>query len=389
MKAVILGAGMQGTACAFDMARFGNFEKIILADIDIEKAKDSVKKIETQIPASAGTRIELTQIDLNNFDEIVKLIDGAKVVVSAAPYFLNLNIAKACIKAKANFCDMGGNTDIVFRELALDKEAKDAGICIIPDSGLAPGLANIVAAYGITKFDEVDAVKIRVGGLPQVKRPPLDYKLVFSAYGLINEYSGTSFVIRDGEIEEVDTLTELETLEIESLGTFEAFHTSGGISTMTHTYRGRVKNMDYKTIRYPGHLEKLHILRDLGLMDNSPIRIKDKEIIPRDVLVHLLTVKLDFPQDKDLIIMMVEVTGKKDGVKKVLRFDMLDYHDEENDITAMMRTTAYPVSITAIMLAEEIIKEKGAYSPEIIVPGKEMMEELAKRNIKITINEKN
>lgn len=377
MKAVILGAGLQGTACAFDMVKFGNFENIVLADLDIEKAKEAAQKINSP-------KIETVQSDLSNPEKLTQLVSGFQIAVSAAPYFLNLDIAKACLDAKVNMCDMGGNTDIVFKELALDKAAKSAGICIVPDCGLAPGLANIIAGFGIDQFDEADTAKIRVGGLPQIKKPPLDYKLVFSAYGLLNEYSGTSYVLRNGEIVEVEALTELETLSFPDIGECEAFHTSGGISTMPWGYKNKVKELDYKTIRYPGHLEKILVLRDLGLMDTGPVRIKDKDIQPRDVLAHLLTAKLDFPKDKDLIIMQIKITGKKDGKKSVLTFDMLDYYDKENNITAMMRTTAYPVSITAQMIVQGKIKEKGALPPEKCVPAEELIGELVKRNIKIT-----
>ncbi|MFH1453170.1 MAG: saccharopine dehydrogenase C-terminal domain-containing protein [Armatimonadota bacterium] len=376
MKAIVLGAGMQGMACAFDMAKFGNYDEIILADIDKDRAEEAAKKINSD-------KVKPMQADISDPDKLIEFIKGANVVVSAVPYFFNLDITRACIKAKVSMCDMGGNTDIVFQELALDKEAKEAGVTIIPDCGLAPGLANIVAAYGISKFDEVNTVKIRVGGLPQIKRPPMDYKLVFSAYGLLNEYSGKSYVLKDGQIEEVYALTEKETFDFKDMGELEAFHTSGGISTMPWTFKGRVKDMDYKTIRYPGHLDKLHLLKDLGLMDTGPVKVRGVEVIPRDVLAHLLTAKLDFPNDKDLIIMRVEVTGLKEGKKECISFDMLDYHDEENDITSMMRTTAYPVSIIAQMISDGRIKDKGSLSPEVCVPAAELIEELKKRNINI------
>lgn len=384
MKAIILGSGLQGTACAFDMAKFGEYEKVVLADIDIERAQKSAQMI-----ASSKTKVEAVRLDLNDQQKLIELLEGFDIAVSAAPYFFNLHIAKCCIMAKVNLCDMGGNTDVVFKELDLDAEAKDAGILIIPDLGLAPGLANIIAAGGMSRFDSVDNVKIRVGGLPQIKRPPLDYKLVFSPYGLINEYSGKSYIIHNEKIESVDTLTGLENLYVEPLGELEAFHTSGGISTMPWSFEGKVKQMDYKTIRYKGHLEKLLVLKELGLMDEKPVKVKNIEMAPREMLAVLMSQKLDFPEDKDLIIMRVEIDGEKDGQKGVLTYDMLDYYDEQNKITAMMRTTAYPVSITAMMITDGKIKEKGALPPEKCISEKVLIDELSKRDIKIVQTFKN
>src|SRR5205814_9436056 len=204
-------------------------------------------------------------------------------------YWHNELLARAAIDAGANFCDLGGNNSVVDAELALDAEAKRAGINIIPDCGLAPGMVAVLVAHGAQRFQQLDEVHIRVGGLPQNPKPPLDYQLIFSVEGLINEYIERARVIRGGKIVEVESMTEIESLEFPApFGRMEAFQTSGGTSTLPETFLGKVKELDYKTIRYPGHCEKFKTMIDLGLCSSDPMAVDGARIAPRQVLADLL-----------------------------------------------------------------------------------------------------
>ena len=195
---------------------------------------------------------------------MVALFRGHDSVISCVNYWYNVELSKAAIETGANFCDLGGNNYVVDDQLALDEQARAAGINIIPDCGLAPGMVSVLAMHGASRFDEVDEIHIRVGGLPQDPRPPLDYQLVFSVEGLINEYIEVARVIRDGEIKTVDSMTELESLSFDGFPPLEAFQTSGGTSTLPDTFLGRIRELDYKTIRYAGHCDKFKAMIDLG-----------------------------------------------------------------------------------------------------------------------------
>lgn len=375
MKVVVLGAGLMGSAAAYDLANSNGVEGVILADANGKLAEEMACKIGSE-------KIMPESIDASNTAEVWALFGGADVVLSAVPYFLNAGLAKAAVKTGAHFCDMGGNNDVVKQELALDSEAKDRGVTVVPDCGLAPGLVNILAMHAYSQVEDATEIHMRVGGLPVEPEPPLNYQLVFSVYGLINEYAEKSRIIREGEPVEVDSLADLETLEFpEPFGTLEAFNTSGGSSTLVDTLRGRVKTLDYKTLRYPGHCEKLKAIFDLGMASKEPRDIRGQRVVPRDVLANMLLETLP-SSGKDATLLRVDVKGK-DGSEK--RYQMIDYADENTGHSAMMRTTAYPTSIIAQMLgAGEMIRGPGAFTPEVGVSAEKLMNALKERGVLIT-----
>ncbi len=377
MKVLVLGAGRMGRAITFDLARSKEVEEVILADIDIEKAKN----------AKISQKVRFEHIDVTDRG-IVELMKKCDSVISAVTYQHNFMLARAAIDAGVSFCDLGGNIDIVEKELELNEKAKKAGITIIPDCGLAPGITNILAFHGAKKFDEINEIHLRVGGIPQNPEPPLGYKILFSVQGLINEYTGKARVIRNGKIMEVDPLTEIEEIEIQPFGKLEAFQTSGGTSTLCNTFKGKVKELDYKTIRYPGHCEKFGVMMDLGLASQEAIEVDGQMVKPRDILAALMNTKLADKDAKDVVILRVSISGKKEGKKKKIVYNLIDYFDENNNISAMMRTTAYPASIIAQMLANGRIKERGALPPELCVPADLFLAELKKRGINITMESK-
>jgi lysine 6-dehydrogenase len=298
-------------------------------------------------------------------------------------YSNNLSLAKAAIEARTNFCDLGGNNVVVDSELALDEEARSAGVSIIPDCGLAPGMVSVLAAHGAGRFDELEEIHIRVGGLPLIPQPPLNYQIVFSVEGLINEYVEPARVIRDGHIIEVPSMTEIEKLSFATpYERLEAFQTSGGTSTLPETFFGRVKQLDYKTIRFPGHCEQFKLLMDLGLTSSDEIDVDGTNLKPRGVLRELLLRHL--PADgPDVVLIRLEFRGRWDGENRTLRYDIIDKFDESTGLSAMMRTTAFPASIIAQMMARGDISQKGAIPQERCVPPQLFIDELAARNIRI------
>ncbi len=379
MKILVLGAGRMGYGAAFDLVHNSpDVESVTIADFDAAKAKEAAEKVGT-------SSIEPRQVDASDYADIVNLMNGQDAVISCVNYWYNESLSKAAIETKANFCDLGGNNYVVDAQLALDAEAKAAGINIIPDCGLAPGMVSILAMHGAARFDRVDEVHIRVGGLPQNPLPPLDYQLVFSVEGLINEYVEVARVIRDGQITEVPSMTELESLEFDGFPPLEAFQTSGGTSTLPDTFLGKIKDLDYKTIRYAGHCDKFKTMIDLGLCSSEEMVADYVKVKPRKVFGELLQQHL--PADgPDYVLVRLEFVGTAAGESKRLRYDIVDKQDEQTGLSAMMRTTAFPASIIAQMMAKGDVLMRGATPQEkAIDPGK-FVAELGLRNIRIVEN---
>ncbi|MEZ0230115.1 MAG: saccharopine dehydrogenase family protein [Planctomycetota bacterium] len=345
----VLGAGRQGTAAAYDMARFGDAEQVVLADFDQDRAAEAARRVNEL----AGRDVaRAAKVDVRDEASVVKTLTGINACLSAVPYTFNLALTKAAIQAGCHFCDLGGNTDIVLQQWGLDAEAKKKNVSVVPDCGLAPGLANVLAAYVKARLDTTDSIKMRCGGLPQRPKPPLGYKLVFNIAGLTNEYFGRALVIRNRKVQEVETFSELETLDFpDPVGRCEAFVTSGGTSTVPRSFEGEVEELDYKTVRYPGHFEKFKVLLDLGLLDLKAVEVDGMPVVPRKLFHRVAAPRIDFPDDKDLVVLRVEATGVKDKEPKTVRLDILDFHDDATGFTAMERTTGFPAAMIAEAMA--------------------------------------
>src|SRR5215204_2681218 len=274
MKILVLGAGRMGLGAAFDLAHNSPQVKVVtVADADFEKAEQVVKAVNSE-------KVTAKHLDVSNIAEVVELMKSHDSAISCVNYWYNVELSKAAIATATNFCDLGGNNYVVDEQLSLDEEAKAAGINIIPDCGLAPGMVSILAMHGARRFDETEEIHIRVGGLPQNPKPPLNYQLVFSVEGLINEYIESARVIRDGQIREVESMTEIENLAFDDFPPLEAFQTSGGTSTLPETFLGKIKELDYKTIRYAGHCERFKTMIDLGLCSSEEIPVEHAKIAP-------------------------------------------------------------------------------------------------------------
>ncbi|MBX3298634.1 MAG: saccharopine dehydrogenase NADP-binding domain-containing protein [Acidobacteria bacterium] len=371
MKILVLGAGRMGHGAVFDLIHNSpDVESVTVADTDLKKA-------EAVADAVGTSRVDPHHIDASNRSDVVELMKGHDSVMSCVNYWYNVSLSHAAIEAKANFCDLGGNNYVVDEQLALDEQAKAAGVNIIPDCGLAPGMVSILAMHAASRFENVDEIHIRVGGLPQHPVPPLDYQLVFSVEGLINEYIESARIIRGGAITTVESMTEVESLEFEGFAPLEAFQTSGGTSTLPDTFLGQVKELDYKTIRYAGHCERFKTMIDLGLCSSEPIVADFQQVTPRKVFGRLLEMHL--PADgPDYVLVRVEVVG--DGGKR-LRYDIVDKLDEATGMSAMMRTTAFPASIIAQMMARGDVLSRGATPQEKAIDADRFVAELANRNI--------
>ena len=380
MKALILGSGMMGSALAYDLAHSEGVDEVRITDIDEARAN--------AVASSLGKKVKASRLDINYYDDVVAAMSGMDVAIGAVSYSHNHMLSKAAIESNAHFLDLGGNNDVVARQLTLDSQARKAGVCIIPNCGLAPGMANVIAASGAKRFTTIDSIHIRVGGLPQHPLPPLNYQLVFAPDGLINEYTEPAEVVRNGRLERVESLTDIEEIVFpEPFGTLEAFNTSGGLSTLPRMFEGRINHLDYKTIRYKGHCEKFKILIDVGFASHEPIMAGETVRTAREMFCDLLRRKLP-ANGPDVVLLRATISGTADGRQKTLAYEMIDYYDETTKITSMMRTTAYPTSIIAQMVGRGEITARGVLPPEQCVPGEPFVRELGKRNIVIKTTER-
>ena len=379
MKFLVLGAGAQGSACAFELLQRPEVDRVVLADLDVNEPRPFLKHF-------LGGALELLTLDATDEVAVRSAVESVDGIASALPYYFNLDMTRLAIESKANFCDLGGNTEIVDQQRKMTVEAQERDVSVVPDCGLAPGMVNILAQGGIDALDETESVKIYVGGLPQVPEPPLNYQLVYSLEGVLDYYTTPVLVLEGGEVIDKEPLTGVETVTFEALGELEAFLTAGGISRMPYRYRGLIPSMSYKTLRYPGHCELMKSMRNLGLMDLDPVEIGGASVVPRDLLIKVLDTKLRKPSGEDLVVMRVVIDGAIDGVSRTVTYEMVDYYDRDQEITAMMRTTGYSLGATAYMQAAGLIP-KGVHTPSECVPAEMYIQQLANRGIVIKRSE--
>lgn len=377
MKMLVLGGGLQGSACAYDLLRNKAVASVSIADL-------SPDKLPAWLTSAGGRRLTAVALDAHDEPAVLALMRGHDAVMSALPYYFNGTMARLAVEAGCHFADLGGNTEIVMEQKRLDGAARARQLSIIPDCGLAPGMVNILAAEGIRRLDRADRVKIYVGGLPQHPEPPLNYQIVYSLEGALDYYTTPSWVLRGGKPVQVDALSELESVEFpEPVGALEAFHTGGGISTMPFEYEGKVDVMEYKTLRYPGHAAIMRSIRELGLLGNEPISVKGKQVVPRDVFIAAVHPTLFKPASPDLVALRIVVSGTKGGKPASTTFQLLDYYDATLGISAMERTTGYSLSVTGQMQADGRVTLKGVHTPDEAMPFRAYVDELAARGVEI------
>lgn len=380
MRMLVLGAGLQGSACAFDLLQNPDVREVRLADLHVEH-------LPPFLAPYSGPRLIPTRVDVRSREAVLALMRQSDAVMSAIPYYFNFPLAELAVEAGVHFSDLGGNTEIVFQQKELNAKAAEKGVTVIPDCGLAPGMVNVLAQYGISQLDAVDSVRMFVGGLPQKPEPPLNYQIVYSLEGVLDYYTTLSWVLRDGKRAKVMALSEREPIRFgDSVGELEAFHTAGGLSTMPFRYEGKIPSMEYKTLRYPGHAHIMEAIRELGLLSLDPVDVKGSKVVPRDAVVATIGPKLRKPEGRDLVALRVIVSGKKNALPRTLSWELIDRYDESHGISAMMRTTGYSLSITGQMQARGEITA-GVHTPDECIPPQRYIDELAKRGIMIAFRD--
>jgi len=391
MKLLVLGSGMMGSAAAYDMARAPQVDAVTLADSDSRRAREVAARVNRM---TGGRKVRAVTLDASDEKAATRVMRGHDAALSAVPYFLNLGLARAAIEARCHLADLGGNNTVVRQELALAKKAEKRGVAIAPDCGLSPGMASILGGELVRRLGgRADALRLYVGGLPSQPTPPFHYQLVFSVEGLINEYVEPARILRKGRLVTIDPLTEPEDFRISGFPPLVAFHTSGGTSTLPETFEGKVGECFEKTLRYPGHFDLLCELKDLGLFSCEKMKIGKVEIAPRAVMSKIFEGKFA-SKGPDVCLMRIEAheSVRRAGVRgllggrmrgRVASYTMVDHYDPKTDMSAMMRTTAFPASIVVQMLASGAISKRGGVLQERDVPADLFLEEIEKRGVKI------
>ena len=379
----IIGAGRQGLSAAYDLARFGSAEEILLCDLKLETAQKGVEKLRAQLSQDLFIPVSLDAGNLNQLQNALKGVDSA---ISAVPFTFNLGITKAAIECNTNLCDLGGHTETVLKQLALDEPAKSSGITIVPDCGMGPGLNISLGVLAMSFLEKPINLFIWDGGLPLNPVPPWNYISTFHINGLTNEYEGPAWFIRDGRPTQVPCLSEVEELDFPSpLGRLEAAVTSGGLSTAPWTFAGKLQRLENKTLRYPGHWQTFQAFQQLGLFEQTPVEIKDGSFVPRETFHALLQPKIAGDQVHDICVIRVRCEGESNGKTAVCTLDLCETYDEETGLTAMEKFTGWHASMVAILSAQNKLP-KGAIPIEKALSGPMLMEEAKKRKWSIKNN---
>ncbi|HET7012154.1 MAG TPA: saccharopine dehydrogenase C-terminal domain-containing protein [Anaerolineales bacterium] len=379
----VLGSGRQGTAAAYDLGRFGEAEVIFMADSDRGQAERSAARV-NQLLQSDIARV--TEVDASDPHSVAGWLRREKIAafLSAVPYFYNLGLTHAAIEAGAGMTDLGGNSDVVFQQLALKAEAANAGVSIVPDCGQVPGMGTSLILYAMEALDEPKDVFMWDCGLPQDPEPPWMYKLTFSIEGLTNEYHGDCVFIRGGKTIRVPALEELEVVEFPApIGPLEAFTTAGGLTSAARTLAGRLRTLQNKTLRYPGHYAQLKVMQQLGLFDTKPFLVGGQPVIPRQVLHTLWEHQIRAGADtRDLILIRILAQGIKDGAPTDVWVDLMHVYDDVTGFTAMEQGTGWHAAILTEAIARRAVPS-GVIAVEEAMTGEAFVRQAAERGFDI------
>jgi saccharopine dehydrogenase-like NADP-dependent oxidoreductase len=369
--AVVLGCGMVGATMVRDLA---SDPSISVTACDFSEANLA------RLPQDAA--IARRRVDLRDQAALREAIAQADVVLGALPSVMGLAALRTVIEAGKPYSDISFMPEDAGQ---LDELAKARRVTAVVDCGVAPGLSNLLAGHIHAQVDELESLRMYVGGLPFVRRWPYEYKAPFAPSDVVEEYTRPARFIEGGRLVTRPALTDIELLDFPEVGTLEAFNTDG-LRSLLHTIPAR--NMIEKTLRYPGHARLMAALRETGFFGREPVEVKGTAIRPIDVTEALLF-RLWKPGEgeREFTVLRVEAEGLKAGRAVQFRYDLYDETDTQRGMSSMARTTAFPCAIVARMLLRGEFAEPGVYPPELLGrrPGMldRMTTELAVRGVKL------
>ncbi|MBK7207207.1 MAG: saccharopine dehydrogenase NADP-binding domain-containing protein [Elusimicrobia bacterium] len=382
---VVLGAGAQGLAVAHDLCVYGRAARVTLADIDratVRAGEAFLKRVLGRVLSDNGTRLAGRTVDASRPSALASVLRGHDGVLSALPYALNPVAARAAIAARSHWVDLGSPFDTTRKILSLSARAEKSGVALVPDCGLAPGLCNILATRGIEQMEFSEDVRLYCGGLPETPRPPLGYKLVFNLDGVLGNYFGRAVALQRGRVTDLVPFSEREEIDFgPPLGVLEAFVTGGATSTAPWTHEGRVASYVFKTLRFPGHYEKIRALKDLGLLDERPVRVDGVSVVPRRLFAHLAEPRLRFPGDRDQVVLRVTVRGRRNGRPAAVAYDL--WERGSADWTATQKVAGGAAAVILETLVGGAVVARGAVAVEQKFPAADVIDALRRRGLAI------
>jgi lysine 6-dehydrogenase len=348
-----------GSAIARDLVKSTLVDGVSVYDVD-------KKRLNAVARTAHSSKLSVKVHDVRRRSETIRILKRSDVGVGALPHGLSDHAIQAAIRAGVNFVDLIFGWR--FEQTEVNSAAKKKGITIVPACGLAPGLTNILSMTAAERMDTVDEVHIKVGGIPERPRPPLNYRIVFSFEAVLEEYLRKARIVKNGKVADIPALTGLETVTFRPpVGKCECFYTDW-LSTLVRTLRG-VREMDEKTIRWPGHVAQIKTLIECGLLETRPVPFGGKPVVPRKFVAGILADRLSLGKEKDLTLLRIDVTGKDEGRRVHQRYEMIDSYDVKQKMSSMARTTAFPCSIAAQLLGAGEVSMKGLVPPELAFKG--------------------
>lgn len=380
MHIVVLGTGMIGTTVVSELANFTDIDLITAVDV----RQESIDKC---LEISNSHKVIGKVASLETTEDIAEVLKDADVAVACLPHSLSLVAIKAAIESKCHLVDLVGS---MFNEkVELHEAAMDAGVIIVPGCGVAPGITNFLAAQGIEMLEEAEEAIMICGGIPRHPVPPLWYQVVFRLESVLGLYTKPAIAVENGQLVELSPLSGLEKMTFpQPVGACEAVITDA--HSTAYILKDKVKNLYEKTVRYPGHWEKMNVLGELGFLDNIPITVAGVTITPRAFAEQILAPKMQGASHEDVTVLRVEVSGIKDGKPTKFTWEMVDLYDHKRKITSMAKTTAIPAAIMAKWIACKRIVETGVVPIESLIVRERFqpfMEELNNLGIQIDFKE--
>lgn len=376
MKVTVIGAGAIGSAIARDLIERDNVSHVQVCDSHARL----LQQLDNQMKSP---KLRSFQVDVRDLRVLSSILNSSDVAIGAVVSTLNPRLARLCLDQGIHFCDLGGDDATVHEILAMNKEAKRKSIWLVPNCGLAPGLVNVIGRAGVAEFDEVDTLRLRVGDVPLNPEPPFKFRLSWSANKILEDYTLPVRLIEEGKVVESESLSRDEQLHFgEPFGAMEAFCTAGGLSTLVDDLADKVKTLDHKTIRWPGHADQMRFLIGLGFADRQKIDVRT-HLTYRDVLIRRMKRRLG-GEHEDAVLMRVLLKGKKKNEMKTLVYEMIEMYDKENEMSAIQRTTSIPAATVACMIGSGAIEGGGAAPAENVLPADEFLQTIADRGLVIS-----
>jgi saccharopine dehydrogenase-like NADP-dependent oxidoreductase len=375
MKITVLGAGAIGSAIACELANRPEVSHVQVCDAHTGALR-AVKDL-LQSP-----KLRTVRVDVRDQRALTPVLAGSACVVGSTAGAFNPKLGALAVGVGAHFCDLGASRDVVRTELDLADNAARRSRWIVPNCGLAPGLVNVLVVQGLGRFDAVESVTMRVGNIPIEAGPPFHHRLGYAAERLVMSYTNPVPVIRDGEIELVEPLTGRETVSFPPpTGELEAFYTAGKLATLPTDLRGRVRHLDYKTLRHPGHAAAMRAVLALGFGEDRSVDVRT-HLTYRDLLTRRLRDHLG-GEYRDAVIVRITLSGTRDGEPHTLTYELVDRFDEATGFSAMQRCTGFPAATIATLLASGTVGGGGAAPPEHVIPAGPLLRTLIERGLRI------